>query len=261
MIAPRYCRIDLDRNRRSVVTHHGPDIKTEHYQSEFLALEVLLVPDVLIGRNHHRVSRRGSCLEEFAVFKLRIKLLYDFGDAHAIIIPGKVSGAWVFRDTRLQVVTVIENLEDLSIEEVMEQFDVTREQITAVLEFVAQSLKTPIPPQAAKLVDAHSLRPRSATRRFSCSSPTRCVTAKARGWERLSNWALLKAAEDAAIDLLFTTNHNFRYQQNLTDRKIAVVVITGTTKWSCVRLHLERIAATVNEAHPGSYAEVKIPFN
>ena len=56
-------------------------------------------------------------------------------------IPGKVSGAWVFRDTRLPVATVIENLEDLSVEEVMEQFDVTREQIAAVLEFVAQSLK------------------------------------------------------------------------------------------------------------------------
>ena len=54
-------------------------------------------------------------------------------------IPGKVGGAWVFRDTRLPVATVIENLEDLSVEEVMEQFDVTREQIAAVLEFVAQS--------------------------------------------------------------------------------------------------------------------------
>ena len=50
-------------------------------------------------------------------------------------IPGKVSGAWVFRDTRLPVATVIENLEDLSVEEVMEQFDVTREQIAAVLDF------------------------------------------------------------------------------------------------------------------------------
>ena len=60
-------------------------------------------------------------------------------------IPGKVSGAWVFRDTRLPVATVIENLEDLSIEEVMEQFDVTREQITAVLQFVAQSLRAPVP--------------------------------------------------------------------------------------------------------------------
>ena len=70
-------------------------------------------------------------------------------------IPGKVSGAWVFRDTRLPVATVIENLEDLSVEEVMEQFDVTREQIAAVLEFVAQSLRTTIPPQVLELVNAH----------------------------------------------------------------------------------------------------------
>ena len=63
-------------------------------------------------------------------------------------IPGKVSGAWAFRDTRLPVATVIENLEDLRVEEVMEQFDVTREQ---------KSLKTPTPPHASVLVDAHSL--------------------------------------------------------------------------------------------------------
>jgi uncharacterized protein (DUF433 family) len=69
-------------------------------------------------------------------------------------IPGKVGGAWVFRDTRLPVATVIENLEDLSVEEVMEQFDVTREQIKAVLDFVAQSLKAP--PSVAPN-DAHSL--------------------------------------------------------------------------------------------------------
>ncbi len=59
-------------------------------------------------------------------------------------VPGKVSGAWVFKDTRLPVATVIENLEDLPVEEVMEQFDVTREQIQAVLEFVAASLR-PLP--------------------------------------------------------------------------------------------------------------------
>ncbi len=56
-------------------------------------------------------------------------------------IPGKVSGAWVFKGTRLPWATVIENLEDLSIDEVIEQFDVTREQVAAVLEFVAQSLR------------------------------------------------------------------------------------------------------------------------
>ncbi len=72
-------------------------------------------------------------------------------------IPGKVSGAWVFRGTRLPVATVIENLEDLSVEEVMEQFDVTREQIAAVLDFVAQSLKTSTPREPFAPVDAHSL--------------------------------------------------------------------------------------------------------
>ena len=72
-------------------------------------------------------------------------------------IPGKVGGAWVFRDTRLPVATVIENLEDLSVEEVMEQFDVTREQIVAVLDFVAQSLKESVPAQDPSPIDAHSL--------------------------------------------------------------------------------------------------------
>ncbi|HEY6386617.1 MAG TPA: DUF433 domain-containing protein [Candidatus Acidoferrum sp.] len=60
-------------------------------------------------------------------------------------VPGKVSGAWVFRGTRLPVATIFENLEDgLSIEEIMEQFDVTREQVTAVLDFAARSLEAPI---------------------------------------------------------------------------------------------------------------------
>ena len=59
-------------------------------------------------------------------------------------IPGKVSGAWVFRGTRMPVATVFENLEaGASIEEIIEWFDVTREQVTAVLDFAARSLETP----------------------------------------------------------------------------------------------------------------------
>jgi uncharacterized protein (DUF433 family) len=62
-------------------------------------------------------------------------------------IPGKVSGAWVFRGTRLPVATIFENLEDgMTVEEVMEQFDVTRKQINAVLEFAARSLDAPVRP-------------------------------------------------------------------------------------------------------------------
>lgn len=59
-------------------------------------------------------------------------------------IPGKVSGAWVFRGTRLPVATIFENLEaGASIEEITEWFDVTPEQIKAVLEFAARSLDAP----------------------------------------------------------------------------------------------------------------------
>ena len=55
-------------------------------------------------------------------------------------IPGKVSGAWVFKGTRTPVAIVFENLEDgMTIDEVLEQFPVTREQVRAVLEFAARS--------------------------------------------------------------------------------------------------------------------------
>ena len=51
----------------------------------------------------------------------------------------------VFRGTRLPIATIFENLEDgMSIEEIMEQFDVTREQVKAVLDFAARSLETPV---------------------------------------------------------------------------------------------------------------------
>ena len=61
-------------------------------------------------------------------------------------IPGKVSGAWVFKGTRTPVALVFENLEDgMTIDELIEQFPVTREQIRAVLEFAARSLEGPIP--------------------------------------------------------------------------------------------------------------------
>ena len=65
-------------------------------------------------------------------------------------VPDRV-GAWVFKGTRLPVATVIENLEDLSVDEVMEQFEVSRDQVAAVLEFVAESLRS-VAPASARVV-------------------------------------------------------------------------------------------------------------
>jgi uncharacterized protein (DUF433 family) len=74
-------------------------------------------------------------------------------------VADRRSGAWVFRDTRMPVATVFENLEAGSgIEEIIEQFHVTREQIQAVLEFAARSLDAPpVPVGAASSTDAHSI--------------------------------------------------------------------------------------------------------
>ena len=78
------------------------------------------------------------------------------------------------------------------------------------------------------------------------------ITAYARGWDKLTDGSLLKAAEYDGVELLLTTDWRMRYRQNLKERKIAIVVLTRTTKWARVRLHLERIAAAVNAASPGS---------
>lgn len=80
-----------------------------------------------------------------------------------------------------------------------------------------------------------------------------------RGWEKISNGELLAAAEGGGFDLLLTTDKNIRYQQNLAARRIGIVVL-GNSTWRIVRLHLDRIASAVNEAAPGSYTEVEIPF-
>ena len=59
-------------------------------------------------------------------------------------VPDRRHGAWVFKNTRMPVSTVFENLEvGASIDEIIKQYDVTREQIQAVLEFAARSLDTP----------------------------------------------------------------------------------------------------------------------
>lgn len=57
-------------------------------------------------------------------------------------IPGKVSGAWVLKGTRMPVKTIFENLEaGLSVKEITEVFDVTEEEVKAVLQFAVQSLE------------------------------------------------------------------------------------------------------------------------
>lgn len=92
---------------------------------------------------------------------------------------------------------------------------------------------------------AKALRPHSVTE------------ARAEGWDELTNGELLTAASTAGYDILITPDQNIRYQQNLTGRRIALVVLTKA-QWPYVKNHLAEIASAVNIATPGSYAEVQI---
>jgi hypothetical protein len=80
-----------------------------------------------------------------------------------------------------------------------------------------------------------------------------------RGWDQLANGELIDAAERAGFEVLVTTDKNIRYQQNLTSRKIALVVLEHS-QWPMVKLVAGKIAAAVNAAQPGSYVEVDVPF-
>jgi hypothetical protein len=82
---------------------------------------------------------------------------------------------------------------------------------------------------------------------------------RAQGWDRLTNGELLQAAEDAGFDVLLTTDKNIiRYQQNLLNRRIAIVVL-GKARWRLIKLVMADVVAAVNAARPGSYTEVAIP--
>ena len=84
----------------------------------------------------------------------------DWSECEAVeSVPDRRNGAWVFGNTRMPVATVFENLElGTPIDEIIEQYDVTREQIRAVLEFAARSLDArPALAGTADRSDAHPL--------------------------------------------------------------------------------------------------------
>ena len=75
----------------------------------------------------------------------------------------------------------------------------------------------------------------------------------------MENGELLSKAEAAGFEVLVTTDKNRGYQQNLANRKIAIVVL-GQGRWSLIKRFVAQVIATVNPATPGSFAEVELPY-
>lgn len=82
-------------------------------------------------------------------------------------------------------------------------------------------------------------------------------TVRQQGWSALLNGELLRVAEEAEFDVLLTTDKNLAYQQNLRNRRIAIVAL-GRSRWSLIQPALGRILAAVTVSQPGSFTVVEI---
>ncbi|MEO7002492.1 MAG: hypothetical protein ABI068_11750 [Ktedonobacterales bacterium] len=86
-------------------------------------------------------------------------------------------------------------------------------------------------------------------------TPWTPCTVYERGWSTLTNGALLTAAEWAGYDLFLTTDKNLRYQQNLTGRRLAILVL-GTTSWPKIQQDIGHVQSTIDAMSPGAYQEI-----
>lgn len=98
---------------------------------------------------------------------------------------------------------------------------------------------TPVP--LRKYLDTHSV-----------------ATAYELSWQELDNGALIAKAEADGFDVLITTDQNLRYQQNLENRRIAILVLKSTS-WPRIKAHLAVVVPIIDQSSPGTYQEIQIP--
>jgi hypothetical protein len=79
------------------------------------------------------------------------------------------------------------------------------------------------------------------------------------GWSQLENGELLNAAEAAGFEVFITTDKNLRYQQNLSDRKIALIVLS-TPSWPRVQRITGEILVSLQTIKLNDYLEIEVPW-
>jgi hypothetical protein len=83
-------------------------------------------------------------------------------------------------------------------------------------------------------------------------------TAYERGWQLLTNGELLDAAEAAGLEVLVTTDQGLRYQQNLSKRRIRILVLT-TTSWPKIGKYTDMVAGVIDGLAAGEHPEISFP--
>jgi hypothetical protein len=113
-------------------------------------------------------------------------------------------------------------------------------------------------PDLWKSRECESCSTRGPWLRFVAISGHQVSTAFELNWGTLKNGDLLSEAETAGFEVLVTTDQNFRYQQNLSKRRIALVVI-GTTSWPRIKNRVAAVIDAINGIEAGGYVEVSVP--
>ena len=169
---------------------------------------------------------------------------------HVERIPGKVSGQWIVKDTRILADGVIENwAEGLSAEEIAEE---VYSGLGVDVRAVSSSTQGSMPPIRILLDQNAPLGLRRALRQYEVTH------ADELGWGRLRNGDLIRAAEEAGFVIMITCDRNVRYQQNLEGRRIILIELSGGG-WPTIRNHVDRLLTAIADAQPGTYIVIPMP--
>jgi hypothetical protein len=80
-------------------------------------------------------------------------------------------------------------------------------------------------------------------------------TAWEMGWSEIENGQLLEVAEKSGFELLLTTDSNLQYQQNLSTRRISLLILLNTD-WRIVEKQVQVVVQAIDRATPNSYEEI-----
>lgn len=157
--------------------------------------------------------------------------------------PERVSGAWVFRGTRIPVAALFENLKDgASTTQFVEWFPgATLEQVRIVLDHAARSALAPA--WMRILFDQGTPEPLRTSLILHEVS-----IAYEKGWAKLGNGGLLSAAERDGYELPVSTVTHLRFQHNLSGQRIGIVVLL-TTSWPRIRRVIPSVVSAVDSPH------------
>ena len=66
---------------------------------------------------------------------------------------------------------------------------------------------------------------------------------------------MLRLADQEMFEVFLTTDQRLKYQENLVNRQIAIVVLP-TTSWPVIQKHTAKIAEVLDSITPGDFIEI-----